>query len=130
MLLHYNNETYKICNMCNKIKSTNNFSRVKDIFRGDGYRSYCKPCNVIRITAQRLRISIYEYLERRKLKVDKLCEFCNHYFDRLVLDHNHETGVIRGWLCLGCNVHIEQNYKYEYHPKYNKVMEYFKKYEN
>ena len=30
------------------------------------------------------------------------CHACGREF-RLAADHNHETGMFRGWLCLGCN---------------------------
>ena len=30
------------------------------------------------------------------------CAICGRD-DRLVVDHSHETGELRGWLCVGCN---------------------------
>ena len=32
-----------------------------------------------------------------------ICEACGKSAKRLYADHNHETGVFRGWLCLTCN---------------------------
>ncbi len=32
------------------------------------------------------------------------CEICRRTFERLVLDHCHKTGRIRGWLCRNCNL--------------------------
>lgn len=32
------------------------------------------------------------------------CALCG-YVDHLVLDHDHASGLIRGWLCVGCNIH-------------------------
>lgn len=32
------------------------------------------------------------------------CEVCKKDFPSLVLDHDHSTGYIRGWLCTRCNM--------------------------
>lgn len=34
---------------------------------------------------------------------DGRCAICGHRRD-LVEDHNHATGMVRGWLCQGCNI--------------------------
>lgn len=34
------------------------------------------------------------------------CESCGNYFEKLTCDHDHKTGVIRGWLCRRCNLGI------------------------
>ncbi len=34
---------------------------------------------------------------------DRLCECCGRFTTRLHLDHCHETGAFRGWVCNGCN---------------------------
>ena len=36
------------------------------------------------------------------------CPICLHQFAKLFVDHNHDTGVIRGLLCIGCNRSIGQ----------------------
>lgn len=43
--------------------------------------------------------------EAREYKEGKACEICGAR-DRLVVDHCHKTGVIRGVLCSNCNTAI------------------------
>jgi hypothetical protein len=35
-----------------------------------------------------------------------LCAICSVLLDRPCVDHDHETGVVRGFLCVGCNTGI------------------------
>ena len=35
-----------------------------------------------------------------------LCDICNQEFNKLCVDHNHDTGLIRGILCANCNVSL------------------------
>ena len=37
-----------------------------------------------------------------------LCEICNQPISgpKLCLDHSHDTGLFRGWLCAGCNAKL------------------------
>lgn len=32
------------------------------------------------------------------------CAVCGGRVGRMVLDHDHDTGLVRGWLCAGCNI--------------------------
>ena len=34
---------------------------------------------------------------------DGLCQFCSEKHGGLVLDHDHDTGNFRGWICRRCN---------------------------
>lgn len=31
------------------------------------------------------------------------CPLCNKWYKDLAIDHNHETGEVRGLLCISCN---------------------------
>ena len=48
-------------------------------------------------------ISYTEYLERRDKQEGK-CAICQRKPSKLVLDHDHETGKLREFLCGRCNV--------------------------
>lgn len=34
----------------------------------------------------------------------KVCELCYTVANRIHFDHDHNTGLFRGWICLQCNV--------------------------
>jgi hypothetical protein len=51
-------------------------------------------------------ITVVEY-ETRRRRQRGLCLICRRYFGRkLVVDHDHRTGRVRGLLCIGCNSDI------------------------
>jgi hypothetical protein len=60
-------------------------------------------------------ISFKEYEEILKNQ-NNVCAICGNKTDRnLCVDHNHETGEVRGLLCLDCNSalgHFKDNKKY------------------
>jgi len=43
-------------------------------------------------------------LQEMLLKQDYKCLICKEFMKRPVVDHNHETGKVRGLLCHYCNV--------------------------
>lgn len=110
----------KLCPKCGLTKE-----RDADFFRRSGKnshlpRSYCKDC-------ERTSRKIYDASNPEKVKkwdanghrkylyglspedyailitsTDGKCEICLRQ-KRLVIDHDHETGIVRGILCHGCN---------------------------
>lgn len=44
--------------------------------------------------------------KKRALGDDAACELCGHKTTKLLIDHNHTTGVVRGLICRQCNVGI------------------------
>lgn len=70
---------------------------------------YCGPCHeAARLTVFR-RSHAHEYynltLEEKEALLEDGCEVCGSMV-RLVVDHNHATGAVRGPLCSRCNVGI------------------------
>ena len=41
-----------------------------------------------------------------------VCDICEGQHERLVIDHDHETGVTRGILCYSCNIALGYYEKY------------------
>lgn len=121
----------KYCPKCKTEKSVEEFAKHKA--RYDGKSSYCKKCNsnAYKLWAnknkQKVRdyyalltsdekyelylrktygIDIKQYNEMVKSQ-DYRCAICGLYQTEkrlLVVDHCHDTGVIRGLLCHNCNV--------------------------
>jgi hypothetical protein len=44
-----------------------------------------------------------EEVKAKKEAVGNRCEICGDLVGRLVVDHNHATGEVRGILCTNCN---------------------------
>ena len=107
----------KTCARCHFPRPFSDFHR--DCTSKDGHKSYCKPCNEIyrveyrkryptRQRSSRLKydygITVEQYDAMLK-KQNHVCAICNTFppGKRLAVDHNHETGKIRGLLCANCN---------------------------
>jgi len=115
----------KTCSKCKEEKDYNAFS--KNRLSKDGYQSECKSCKNAYgkkhrkdkgsqfIRAKRLEkdfsISIEEY-NIIFIEQHGVCSICNKAETRLnnkgqphylAVDHNHNTGEVRGLLCSACN---------------------------
>lgn len=100
----------KTCTVCQQTKSIEEY-----YFRTDSnkYRNTCKECLKNDIENSRLKrkygITTEEY-ERILKEQDGCCKICGsdsyqfHNKDKkLAVDHDHNTGKIRGLLCSPCN---------------------------
>lgn len=122
--------THKKCTQCSQVKEVVEF--YKDSGLSDGYAVKCKECKdkttakwreenrtENNIIAKRYRInnpekyknavlkSLYgltlEQYQQMKIEQGGKCKICKRIPKKLMVDHNHATGEVRGLLCHGCN---------------------------
>lgn len=100
------------CSSCKIEQPIGNFSL--DRSKAKGYRSACKSCgNKYRRSYYKNnkdKFKAYHYKKTYSLSYEDYknliafgCEVCGS-LDNLVIDHDHNTGIIRGCLCNGCNI--------------------------
>lgn len=105
---------YKVCNVCHRrLPTANSFQRNQN---GVNNRPVRRPsCNDCRSHIDGAKISIQQ---RRLWQAQKppsyepfQCPICEkvtipELTSKIVLDHNHLTGAVRGWICDSCNTGI------------------------
>jgi Recombination endonuclease VII len=104
----------KRCADCKQYKPTTDFPRNKNT--KDGLHCYCKACNNARTYESRQRLHggsrHYHLKHRYGIGADEfdelvrqqggVCAICGRENPEHV-DHDHETGAVRGILCFNCN---------------------------
>jgi hypothetical protein len=117
------------CSACGLVKPLSDF-RQRTGARAGKPRSYCRPCdqratrawkqrNAAKVKAARFSWemrSLYGITPERYAELvaaqNGACAICGGpprgKGDRLHVDHDHETGVVRGLCCSPCNVGIGQ----------------------
>ena len=94
----------KTCSRCKLEKELSEFSKRKR--SKDGYQYECKSCAKENLLRARYGITPELYNEMWKEQQGR-CAICGaHQVDftrSLHVDHDHETGEIRGLLCIRCN---------------------------
>ena len=94
----------KRCSKCKTIRPLDMFP--PDRRRRSGLASDCHVCR--RVTTRIHRLGLDPAVAATQYPDDGACEICgveppNH---GLHLDHDHETGAFRGWLCRSCNTAV------------------------
>lgn len=102
----------KICNICHKLLDTSMFARNQNA-KGD--RSVRRPsCQQCRRQLEGVNAKPSEKAKWLKTKPQNEpfeCPICGKrtiagITSKVVLEHNHRTGEVRGWVCDSCNTGI------------------------
>lgn len=108
------------CAKCGEFRPWEGFHRQPS--GRNGRHSYCKPCaNAVQKAS---RVRNYTAAQKRKWQLSSrygitpeqveamqaaqggACAICVQPLGRFHVDHNHETGAVRGLLCHRCNIRI------------------------
>ena len=105
----------KACTVCKEVKPLTEFTLIRK-----DYSNKCKPCmtDYVRwVNIERIHgVNKDEYFEMLKAQngVCAICYRTNRNSERyLSVDHDHETGKIRGLLCITCNAMLGNAYDTE-----------------
>lgn len=96
-------EGEKICNRCGELKNLGDFR--KHSRTNDGRYTICRQC--VRLTNRKSSLKInygltLEEYDEILEKQEGRCAICNKY-SKLSVDHDHNTNIVRGLLCIKCN---------------------------
>lgn len=113
---------HRECCICSTVKPIDNFYKEKSM--ASGYQCICIPCAIIRKRSAHM-VRTYgltqEEYDQKVIEQDGVCAICKKTetalrktsslvdFEResvLSVDHDHETGAVRGLLCHRCNMAI------------------------
>ncbi len=86
----------KVCRLCNQEKPISQFD--KHIAHKDNLDTRCRPC----------RKKYTKHLNNLKKQYPKPnpgpCPICGKHVEKWILDHCHETGRFRAYICDSCNL--------------------------
>jgi transcription elongation factor Elf1 len=100
---------FKICNVCHCLKPTENFAKNQNNLHGTVRRPSCQKCRTS-IDKRAPKTKQAKQMEKQKPKKGELftCPICRKrsivgVTAKIVADHDHHTGNIRGFICDSCN---------------------------
>jgi len=91
----------KECQFCKEELPLDEFHKDKN--RKDGRAFICKPCT-------RAHTKLVRELKKVSPPMPTHCDCCGKETEskKMRFDHDHETGLFRGWICQNCNLGIGQ----------------------
>lgn len=95
----YSNGT-KLCIDCKLILPINQFGKDKTLLL-----PRCKKCDSFKRIFDKYGLTKDEYIKILE-EQEYCCKICHNpeiFYEKLIVDHNHNTGIVRGLLCSFCN---------------------------
>ena len=99
----------KICNICHKLKKTTDFAKNQNAKNNRSVRRpSCKVCRVKMEGKNVSREDRIKWAEEKPSNEPFECPVCKKrtitgVTSKVVLEHNHITGKVGGWICDSCN---------------------------
>lgn len=100
---------FKICNVCHCLKPVENFARNQNNLHGIIRRPSCNKCRTT-IDKRAPKTKQAKQMDKDKPKIGEpfVCPICRKrsivgVTAKIVADHDHHTGNIRGFICDSCN---------------------------
>lgn len=101
----------KMCKGCDRSLPRDQFNR--NAASVDGLMRYCRSCHRVRFLSRRYGLTPFEYQALYSAQGHS-CRICgsppsgNDRWGLLAVDHDHDTGRVRGLLCFRCNSGLGQ----------------------
>ncbi len=102
----------KICNICHKLLSTTEFAKNQNAKNNRSVRRpSCKKCRKQLEGKNATPKAKLEWSKNKPQNEPFECPICGKrtiagITSKVVLEHNHRTGEVRGWVCDSCNTGI------------------------
>ena len=99
----------KICNVCHKLKKTTDFAKNQNAKNNRSVRRpSCKTCRVKMEGKPVSRADRIKWFKEKPSNEPFECPVCKKrtiagVTSKVVLEHNHLTGKVGGWICDSCN---------------------------
>lgn len=99
----------KVCNMCQRLLDTEKFSKNRTFMNNRIVRRpSCDDCRVEIDGVSPPRGESEKWEKKKPYLMPFECPICRKttipgISSKVVLDHDHKTGEIRGWICESCN---------------------------
>lgn len=90
--------TLKVCIKCKFEKDTSQF-RICKMYKNTEIKYLRNDC----ISCEKIAAKQLNHARKNAPPKPIYCQCCNEKTNQLVLDHDHESGEFRGWICRNCN---------------------------